>query len=348
VVVATTSLEGALMPTTVNAYRSNEPGGRLEPYQFELPDLGPSDVDIDIDSCGICYSDVSMMDNAWGFTPYPITPGHEIVGRIRAVGSAVTNVTVGDVVGLGWNAAYCGTCRECIAGNQNLCAGAQSTFIGRPGGYADIVRADAGAVLPIPVGVDPRTAGPLMCGGVTVFTPFLEYSISPTARVGVIGLGGLGHMAVKLAKAWGCEVTAFTSTDSKAAAAKDLGAHHVLDSRDEEAIRSARDSFDLLLSTVNVPLDWNAYLGTLRRQGRLHVLGAVPAPLDIANTELMMANRSVSSSPSGSPSTALTMLDFAARHDIAPVCETFSFDQVNEAIGHLRSGAARFRVVLER
>ncbi len=336
------------MPTTVNAYRSNEPGGRLEPYRFELPGLGPSDVDIDIDSCGICYSDVSMIDNDWGFTPYPITPGHEIIGRIRAVGSAVTNVSVGDVVGLGWNAAYCGTCRECIAGNQNLCAGAQSTFIGRPGGYADIVRADAGAVLPIPAGVEPRTAGPLMCGGVTVFTPFLEYSISPTARVGVIGLGGLGHMAVKLAKAWGCEVTAFTSTDSKAAAAKDLGAHHVLDSRDEEAIRSARDSFDLLLSTVNVPLDWNAYLGTLRRQGRLHVLGAVPAPLDIANTELMMANRSVSSSPSGSPSTALTMLDFAARHDIAPVCETFSFDQVNEAIDHLRSGAARFRVVLER
>jgi uncharacterized zinc-type alcohol dehydrogenase-like protein len=336
------------MPTTVTAYRSNEPGARLEPYQYELPDLGPGEVDIDIDSCGICYSDVSMIDNDWGFTPYPITPGHEIIGRIRAVGSAVSHLGVGDVVGLGWNAAYCGTCRQCIAGDQNLCPGAQSTFIGRPGGYADIVRAEAAAVLPIPAGVDPRTAGPLMCGGVTVFTPFLEYSILPTAHVGVIGLGGLGHMAVKLAHAWGCEVTAFTATDSKAAAAKELGAHHVLDSRDGQAIASARDSFDLLLSTVNVPLDWNGYLGTLRRQGRLHVLGAVPAPLDIANTELMMANRSVSSSPSGSPTTALTMLDFAARHDIAPICETFPFDQVNEAIDHLRSGRARFRVVLER
>ena len=336
------------MPTTVTAYRSNEPGARLEPYQYGLPDLEPGEVDIDIDSCGICYSDVSMIDNDWGFTPYPITPGHEIIGRIRAVGSAVTHVDVGDVVGLGWNAAYCGTCRQCIAGDQNLCPGAQSTFIGRPGGYADIVRADAAAVLPIPAGVDPRTAGPLMCGGVTVFTPFLQYSILPTARVGVIGLGGLGHMAVKLAHAWGCEVTAFTSTDSKAAAARELGAHHVLDSHDGQSIASARDSFDLLLSTVNVPLDWNAYLGTLRRQGRLHVLGAVPAPLDIANSELMMANRSISSSPSGSPTTALTMLDFAARHDIAPMCETYSFDQVNEAVDHLRSGRARFRVVLER
>lgn len=335
------------MSTTVNAYRSSEPGGRLEPYQFELPELAYGEVDIDVATCGICYSDVSMIDNDWGFTPYPITPGHEIVGRIRAMGSGVTNVAVGDVVGLGWNASYCGTCRECLAGEQNLCSGAQSTFIGRPGGYADIVRADAAAVLPIPDGVDPRTAGPLMCGGVTVFNPFLAYSVLPTARVGVIGIGGLGHMALKLAKAWGCEVTAFTSSESKAELAKEMGAHRVLDSRDADAIASATDSFDLLLSTVNVPLDWNAYLGTVKPRGRLHVLGAVPEPLAIVNAQLMMGNRSVSSSPSGSPTAALTMLDFAARHDIAPICETFGFDQINEAIDHLRSRAARFRVVLE-
>ena len=336
------------MSTTVNAYRSSVPGGPLEPYQFELPDLGPGQVDVAIDSCGICYSDVSMIDNDWGFTPYPITPGHEIVGRIRAVAPDVSHVAVGDVVGLGWNAAYCGTCRQCVGGHQNLCPSAESTFIGRPGGYADVVRADAAAVLPIPDGVDPRTAGPLMCGGVTVFTPFLQYSISPTHRVGVIGFGGLGHMAVKLANAWGCEVTVFTSTSAKADAARAMGAHHVLDAGDADAVASAAESFDLLLSTVNVPLDWNAYLATVRRQGRMHVLGAVPAPLDIVNTELMMANRSVSSSPSGSPTTSLTMLDFAARHDIAPVCEYFGFDQINEAVDHLRSGKARFRVVLER
>ncbi len=336
------------MTTTVHAYRANEPGGRLDPYTYELKDLSPGEVDIDVDSCGICYSDVSMIDNDWGFTPYPITPGHEVIGRIRAVGAGVHHVNVGDVVGLGWNASYCGTCRQCVSGEQNLCPNAQSTFIGRPGGYADIVRAQAAAVLPIPHGVDPRTAGPLMCGGVTVFTPFLQYSVLPTQRVGVIGLGGLGHMAVKLAKAWGCEVTVFTSHESKADSAKQLGAHHVLDSHDADAIASASGSVDLLLSTVNVPLDWNAYLGTLRSGGRMHVLGAVPEPLSIVNTQLMMANRSVSSSPSGSPTTALTMLDFAARHDIAPVCETFVFEQVNEAIEHLRSGQARFRVVLQR
>jgi uncharacterized zinc-type alcohol dehydrogenase-like protein len=186
-----------------------------------------------------------------------------------------------------------------------------------------------------------------MCGGVTVFNPFLAYSVLPTARVGVIGLGGLGHMALKLAKAWGCEVTAFTSSESKAELATEMGAHRVLDSRDTDAIASATESFDLLLSTVNVPLDWNAYLGTVKRRGRLHVLGAVPEPLAIVNAQLMMGNRSVSSSPSGSPTAALTMLDFAARHDIAPVCEMFGFDQINEAIDHVRSGSARFRVVLE-
>ena len=336
------------MSTTVSAYRSTEPGGRLEPFQFQLADLAHGQVDIDVDSCGICYSDVSMIDNDWGFTPYPITPGHEIIGRIRAVGPGVENVAVGDVVGLGWNAAYCGSCNQCVGGDQNLCPDAQSTFIGRPGGYADIVRADAAAVLAIPDGVDPRTAGPLMCGGVTVFTPFVDYGISPTDRVGVIGVGGLGHMAIKLAKAWGCEVTAFTSTAAKADVARELGAHRVLDSHDADAIAAASESFNLLLSTVNAPLDWNALLGTVRRRGRMHVLGAVPAPLEIANTALMMANRSVSSSPSGSPTTARKMLDFAARHDIAPVCESFTFDQVNEAVDHLRSGNARFRVVLER
>jgi uncharacterized zinc-type alcohol dehydrogenase-like protein len=336
------------VPTTVNAYRATEQGGTLAPYRFELTDLDDGQVDIDVMSCGICYSDVSMIDNDWGFTPYPITPGHEIIGRIRAVGPRVTNLAIGDAVGLGWNAAYCGACRQCVGGDQNLCRDAQSTFIGRPGGYADVVRADAAAVLPIPDGVDLRTAGPMMCGGVTVFTPFLQYGISPTDHVGVIGLGGLGHMAVKLASAWGCEVTVFTSTSAKADDARAMGAHHVHDSRDANALHGLSESFDLLLSTVNAQLDWNAYLGTVRRRGRMHVLGAVPAPLEIVNSQLMMANRSVSSSPSGSPTTALTMLDFAARHDIAPICETFSFEQVNEAIDHLRSGNARYRVVLER
>lgn len=335
------------MTTTVHAYAALQPGGRLEPWQYELGPLGPDDVDLDVRSCGICYSDVSMIDNAWGFTPYPLVPGHEIIGTVRAIGDRVSHLAVGDVVGLGWNAGSCLCCVQCLSGDHHMCGHAVSTFIGRPGGYADIVRAQAHAVFKLPPTVDPRSAGPLMCGGITVFSPFSQYSISPTASVGVIGIGGLGHLAVKFARAWGCHVTAFTSTRAKHDEARELGAHDVVDSRDATALAQATQRFDLLLSTVNVPLDWNAYLGTLKPRGRLHVLGAVPEPLVFPVSSLMMQHRSVSSSPSGSPSDIMRMLDFVGRHGITPHTEHFPFDRVNDAIAHLRSGNARYRVVLE-
>jgi uncharacterized zinc-type alcohol dehydrogenase-like protein len=336
------------MTTTVHAYAVHEPGGQLLPFEYELGPLGPHDVDLNVKSCGICFSDVSMMDNAWGFTPYPLVPGHEIVGEVRAVGEHVRHLAVGDVVGMGWHAGYCMVCRQCMSGDHHMCADAASTFIGRHGGYADIVRAQASAVFKLPKGVDARTAGPLMCGGITVFSPFVQYGISPTARVGVIGIGGLGHMAVKFARAWGCHVTAFTSTEAKQQEALELGAHVALSSRDKEAIERAAKSFDLLLSTVNVPLDWGAYIGSLAQRGRLHVLGAVLEPIPVAATSLMMSQRSVSSSPAGSPSDIAKMLDFAGRHGIQPTTEHFAFDRINEAIDHLRSNKARYRVVLDR
>jgi uncharacterized zinc-type alcohol dehydrogenase-like protein len=335
------------MTTTINAYAVHEAGGRLTPYQLELGELGGSEVDVDVLNCGICYSDVSMIDNDWGFSPYPMVPGHEIIGTVRAIGDRVDHLSVGDTVGIGWHAGYCMSCPQCLSGDHNMCAGAQSTFIGRPGGYSDTVRADAAAAFKLPETVDPATAGPLMCAGITVFTPFSQYNISPTASVGVVGIGGLGHLAVKFARAWGCDVTAFTSTESKQEEAIELGAHRSLDSRDPDAIASAADQFDLLISTVNVPLDWDAYLGTLNRRGRLHVLGAVPEPLSFPVQSLMMTQRSVSSSPAGRPSDIAAMLDFAGRHAISPVIESFPFDQVNDAVRHLKDGKARYRVVLE-
>ncbi|MEZ5419075.1 MAG: alcohol dehydrogenase catalytic domain-containing protein [Vicinamibacterales bacterium] len=190
-------------------------------------------MDLDVTSCGICFSDVSMIDNAWGFTPYlPLVPGHEIVGTVRAIGERVSHLAVGNTVGLGWNAGSCLVCAQCMSGDHHLCAKAVSTFIGRPGGYADIVRAQAHAVFRLPDGVDPRTAGPLMCGGITVFSPLSQFAISPTASVGVIGIGGLGHLAVKFARAWGCHVTAFTSSNGKHDEALAMGAHDVMNSRD--------------------------------------------------------------------------------------------------------------------
>ncbi len=334
--------------TTVNAFAATEPGGPLTPFTYELGPIGDQDVDIDVQHCGVCHSDLSMLGNDWGFTQYPFVPGHEVAGVVAATGDQVTHVEVGDRVGLGWHAGYCMTCDQCLGGHHNTCAGASGTIVGRHGGFADRVRAQAAAVVKLPDDLDARSAGPLLCGGITVFNPLVQTGLSPTARVGVIGIGGLGHMALKFMNAWGCEVTAFTSSDSKRQEALDLGAHDTINSRDPEAIAAAAGRFDLILSTVNVKLDWNGYLGTLRPRGRLHLVGAVTEPLDLQVFPMLMGQLSVSSSPTGSPATIATMLDFAARHAIAPQTEHFPMNQVNEAMAHLEAGKARYRIVLDR
>jgi uncharacterized zinc-type alcohol dehydrogenase-like protein len=191
------------------------------------------------------------------------------------------------------------------------------------------VRASAAAVVPLPEGIDVASVGPLLCGGITVCNPLVRFGVRPTDRVAVIGIGGLGHIALQFANAWGCEVTAFTSSEGKKREALNLGAHRTIDSRDPDAIEAAAGQFDLILSTVNVKLDWNAYLGALRPNGRLNMVGATLDPLDLGVFPLIMGQRSVSGSPVGSPGTIATMLEFAARHDVNPVIETYRFDQVN-------------------
>jgi uncharacterized zinc-type alcohol dehydrogenase-like protein len=188
----------------------------------------------------------------------------------------------------------------------------------------------------------------LFCGGITVFNPLVQFDILPTAKVGVIGIGGLGHMALLFLNAWGCEVTAFTSSITKREEALKLGAHHTLSSRDPSALEDKAGYFDLILSTVNIKLDWNAYMSALKPKGRLHFLGATLDPLDLNVFPMLLGQRSVSGSPVGSPATIRRMLDFTARHQIKPVTEQFSFDQVNEAVARLKSGQARYRIVLSR
>jgi len=213
-------------------------------------------------------------------------------------------------------------------------------------GFADKVRADATGVVPLPEKVDAAAAGPLFCGGITVFNPLVQFDIKPTSNVGVIGIGGLGHLALQFYRAWGCQVTAFTSSPAKREEALGLGAHDTLDSRDPSALKAAAGRFDLILSTVNVKLDWNGYLSTLRPKGRLHIVGATLDPLDIQIVPMLFGQWSVSGSPVGSPATIARMLDFAARHEVKAVTETFRFDQVNDAMERLRSGKARYRIVL--
>jgi len=334
--------------THVNAWAVNAAGGALERFEYDLGPIGTDDVDIEVDHCGVCHSDVSMIDNEWGMSQYPLVPGHEVVGRVAAVGDGVTHLSVGDRVGLGWQSGYCMHCAQCMSGHHNTCGSAASTIIGRHGGFADKVRAQSASVIPLPEGLAAADAGPLFCGGITVFNPMDLHDLKPTDRVAVIGIGGLGHIAIQFLRAWGCDVTAFTSSEGKAQEARDLGAHHVINSRDPAAIQAAAGRFDLIISTVNVALDWNAYINALSPRGRLHFVGAVAEPLPVGLFPLLFGERSISASPAGPPAMIARMLDFAARHEIAPVTEHFPMSRVNEALDRLRSGDARYRVVLDR
>ena len=331
----------------IHAYAANEPGGKLKPFEYDPGPLDSTQVEISVDYCGICHSDLSMIDNEWGMTTYPLVPGHEVVGRVTQIGENVQILSVGDRVGLGWHSGYCNTCHSCHSSDQNLCATAQGTIVGHHGGFADKVRAEENSVVKLPEGIDLESAGPLFCGGITVFNPLVQFNIKPTDKVAVIGIGGLGHLAVQFLNAWGCDVTAFTSSESKKTEALGLGAHRTLNSRDEAEIASAAGHFDMVLSTVNVKLDWNLYLQTLKPKGRLHFVGATLEPLDLGVFSLIMGQHSVSGSPVGSPETIAVMLDFAHQHGVKPIIEKFKFDQVNEALDHLRSGKAKYRIVLE-
>jgi alcohol/geraniol dehydrogenase (NADP+) len=212
-------------------------GQPLEPFEYDPGPLGADNVEIDVETCGICHSDLSMMNNDWGMTAYPLVPGHEVIGRVTALGSDAKGLKVGQRVGVGWASASCMHCQPCLSGEQNLCPTHTGTIVGRHGGFAEKVRVQWPWAIPVPDGVDAKDAGPLLCGGVTVFTPFRVFGIKPTDRVGVVGIGGLGHMALKFANAWGCEVTAFTSTDSKADEARSFGAHNIVNSRKDDDLK---------------------------------------------------------------------------------------------------------------
>jgi len=333
--------------STIKAWAAHTAGGKLEPFEYDPGPLGDEEVEIAVEYCGICHSDLSLLNNDWGMTSYPFVPGHEATGRVVALGANAKGVSMGQRVGLGWNSHSCMHCKQCLMGNQHLCENLQPTLIGRHGAFANKVRAHWVWTMPLPEGLDSRESGPLLCGGITVFAPLRELNISPTARVGVVGIGGLGHMALKFCKAWGCEVTAFTSSDSKAEEARAFGAHNVVSTGDSKAIEKLAGTFDLIIDTVNATLDWNGLLNALAPNGRLHVVGAVPEPIPVPVFTLLMGQKSVSGSPTGSRGAIDSMLNFAARHQVAPKTEHFPMSKVNEAMEHLHSGKARYRIVLD-
>jgi len=331
----------------IHAYAATKAKGTLEPYSYDPGELGPEEVEIKVSYCGICHSDLSMLDNEWGMTGYPFVPGHEVVGTIVALGKEAKGLKIGQSVGLGWTAFSCLSCPECVSGHHHLCPTNQGTIVGRHGGFADRVRAQWIWVRPVPEGLDVSKTGPLLCGGVTVFAPLLVHNISPTARVGVIGIGGLGHMALQFGNKWGCEVHAFTTSDSKEEEAKKLGAHVVHNTTKPDALKKLAGSLDLIISTINVPLDVPGLLDTLAPLGRLHVVGAVLKPMEVPAFGLIFGQKSITGSPPGSPSALDLMLQFSARHGVAPVTEMFPMSKVNDAMEHLRAGKARYRIVLK-
>lgn len=319
---------------------------KLELQSLDAGPLGAEDVEVKVEHCGLCHSDLSVLNDEWGMSQYPAVLGHEVIGRVTAVGSMAKGLKVGQRVGVGWNSGSCMHCRQCKGGDHNLCAAAQPTIIGHRGGFASHVRLHWAWAIPIPEKLNFADAGPLLCGGITVFNPVMMYA-TPTSRVGFIGIGGLGHMGVKFAKAYGCEVTAFTSSEKKFDEARGFGAHHTLTSADTAGIKKLAGTLDLLISTVNVPLDWDALITTLAPKGRLHVVGAVLKPMPITAMPLIFGQKSVSGSPTGSPVAMETMLDFAARHQIAPKTEHMPMSQINEAFERLEAGKANYRIVLD-
>lgn len=333
--------------TKIYGWATHGPKQKLEPFAYDAGPLGPEEVEVAVEYCGICYSDVAMINDEWGWSQYPFIPGHEVVGRIVALGDYTKGLQIGQRVGLGWNAGSCMHCHECMTGNNNLCPEVVPTIVGRHGGFADRVRAHWAWTVPLPAALDISSAGPLLCGGVTVFSPLMTFGIKSTDRVGVLGIGGLGHMALKFARAWGCEVTAFTSHQSKADEVRGFGAHHVVLSRDSEALEKIASTLDLLIITANAPQDWKALLKTLKPKGRLHILGVVTEPIPIIAIDLILGHKCISGSPVGSPAMIATMLEFAARANIAPQVERFPMSQVNQALEHLCTGKAHYRIVLD-
>ena len=336
-------------PRIATEHRAWVASAPKQPMKLEVVDLGPfqpEDVEIAVEHCGLCHSDLSILNNDWGISQYPTILGHEVIGRVTAIGPNARGVTIGQRVGVGWHSGSCMHCRQCMSGSHHLCPQVQFTIVGHRGGFASHIRAHWAWTIPLPERLNFAEAGPLLCGGVTVFAPLAMHA-KPTSRVGIIGIGGLGHMAVKFAAAYGCDVTAFTSNENKFDEAKSFGANHVASSKDSAAIKKLAGSFDLLISTVNVKLDWDAMISTLAPNGRLHVVGAVLEPIPVAAFSLIAGQRSISGSPAGSPVAIETMLDFASRHNVAPQTEHFPMSEINEAFARLDSGKARYRIVLD-
>ena len=331
----------------VRAYAAHEAKGKFQPFNYEPGPLGPDDVEVRVTHCGICHSDMSMLDNEWGMTTYPLVAGHEAVGEVIAKGAHVKSLAIGDRVGVGWQSGSCEHCRHCGRGQEHLClVKPEATIVGRHGGFAETVRCSERWATPIPKVIESRLAGPLMCAGTTVWTPMRRYGVRPGMKTAVVGIGGLGHLAVQFLAKMGTEVTAISSSKSKEDEARQLGASDVIATRGTDDLAKAANRFDFILSTVSADLDWNAYINALAPGGVLCIAGVPASEVKFQAFPIIAGEKQVVGGRLGAPSSTLEMLDFCASTGIRPWVEEFPMTDVNAAMDHLRAGKARYRVVL--
>ncbi len=314
-----------------------------------------SDVQIEILFCGVCHSDLHFARNEWAFTQYPAVPGHEIVGRVTAVGSGVKKFKVGDTVGVGCLVDSCRTCPDCLAGLEQFCAetimtyGSTDKHLNAPtlGGYAQSIVVTEEFVLRMPANLDLAAAAPLLCAGITTYSPLRHWKVGPGQKVGIVGLGGLGHMGVKFARAFGAQVVLFTTSPSKVADGKRLGAHEVVVSTDPAQMAAQAGSFDFILDAVSASHDINAYLNLLKRDGNLTLVGAPEKPLPVAAFPLIMRRRSFSGSLIGGLPETQEMLDFCGQHNITCDIEMIRMDQINGAYERMLTSDVKYRFVID-
>ncbi|MEG0002482.1 MAG: NAD(P)-dependent alcohol dehydrogenase [Comamonas sp.] len=342
------------MKTT--GYAAYTPDSPLALFQFERRSLRPNDVAMEILYSGVCHSDLHTARNDWGWSYYPIVPGHEIVGRVTAVGDKVGKYRVGDHVAVGCMVDSCMACDQCGRGEEQLCrAGNTGTYAGRDrisgentqGGYSKHLVVREEFCLRVPEGLDLARAAPLLCAGITTYSPLRTWNVGAGSRVAVIGLGGLGHMAVKLAVGLGAEVTVLSRSSDKKADALALGAHRLLASSDPQAMAQAANGFDLIIDTVPVKHALDPYLPLLDVDGTLVIVGQI-GPLEEMNTvPLLLGRRRIAGSPIGGIRETQEMLDFCARKNILPDCEMIRMDQINEAFERMEKADVRYRFVID-
>ncbi len=320
---------------------------RFVPWGYEPQPLEQGDIEVRVTHNGLCHTDLHMRDNDWGISSYPLVAGHEVVGEVAAVGEKVNGFVVGDRVGIGWIRDSCGTCDHCLQGQENICrVGYTGLIVGNHGGFADRLRVPAEFAFRIPDGLDSVSAAPLLCAGITVYSPLRTHVTRPGMRVGVMGIGGLGHLALQFARAMGAEVVAISTSPSKAEEAKSFGAHSFCQWGNAEALADFAGTMDLVLCTVSADTDWDAAFSLLANNGKLVLVGIPVSSMNIPFIPLVFGQKAIVGSIVGGRHFMQEMLEFAAIHGIKPQTETMPLEQLNEAMDRVAANKARYRIVL--